>query len=181
MTARMTSVKKLLALAEVGALGKDWYLQAHEEVVLVSQALGQPVERVAGVVSVLSPRLRVEENCRLAIEYLTEGGVTSRGILPSVDVALKHFETKRNIRGFKTKAFAKNLAGDYTAVVLDTHMATAFGCEQRVFTTKSGYSKARDRVERVARKMNWSPAAAQAAVWYAVNPRPQAFELVKYL
>lgn len=162
---RMASVSALESLAIEGQDGIDWYARARVDIARVSGVFGLEPSHFAAVLSVLSPRVNVRRNAQLALRYCQRGSLD--GVTSSVRAALAHYEATGEIRGPKTRAFAANLSGDETPVVLDVWMCRALGIEQRALKRKAVYRKGADRVRRVAVALGWTPAQTQAAIWTA--------------
>ena len=73
------------------------------------------------------------------------------------------------LKGLKTNAFAKAIAGDMSAVVVDTWMVKAAGLDSSKSLSKGKYFALASAVTAVALSMGWSNAATQAVVWCAIR------------
>ena len=176
---RMTSVDKLTQLALQGEEWKGWYDTAHISITEWCLANDVDLLHFVAVLAIISPRMSVGKNVSLAKAYfvaLKANGseVDTHRHVPGLigkthRRALEKYEHSGTIDGRKTKAFADALLGNGNAIVLDTHMATALGVNQDKLTkNKRVFTKACDRVTAVAKRLQWTPAEVQAAIWTAV-------------
>ena len=157
-----------LALAREGASGAGWYDSANVSIRAFCDRTGYDVARVCDVLALTSPRVTVRRNVSLALAYLATG--SAPGIVPSVRAALAHYEATGVIRGLKTSAFARALAGDVDAVVIDVWMWRALGLDWPSVTPKR-YRRAAATVRGIATRADMTPAATQAAIWVATRQR----------
>lgn len=163
---RMASVGTLVALALQGERGRYWYHDAKRSATLAAEYYDVPLWVYADYLALFSPRVSVKRSIRLAHYYVEHGHyhpTTMKGIRASVD----HYENTGEIRGPKTAPFARALLGDERAIVLDVWMAKAFKLPQAAFSRAAVHERACGRVRKAARKLGWTPAQVQAAVWYA--------------
>ena len=72
------------------------------------------------------------------------------------------------LKGQKTNAFAKAIAGNEDAVVIDVWMLRALGIEKKT-PTQSQYKEMADAVTAVAVKHGMTPRAMQALIWIVVR------------
>ena len=176
---KRTSDRVLIDYATDGVAGIGWYDRAHLQILDVAGSLGTFSERVAGVLSALSPRVTVGRNCRLAAEYLVSGNRPD-GVLPGSWVNVQRGEDHYRKFGnwsrvgshdaLKIRAFARALNGDPDAVVGDTWIAKAFGINYgEDGLTHGAYGLLVDRFTRLADKFDVTPADFQAAVWVGVR------------
>ena len=170
MQVRIASVDTLEKLALAGADGAGWYDYAHGQVRAGAALLGVAPRRLADLLAVFSPRVTVKRSIRLAVTYARTGEVPY-GVLQPTRLALDVYERTGRIRGPKTEPFARALTGDADAVTLDVWMAKAFGVDQSLFSAKGIHDRCRRRVESTARRLGWTPAEVQAAVWTATVRR----------
>jgi hypothetical protein len=159
----MRTCKLLERYALAGAHGRDWYGDTRDAVVELAGVLHVTPEYLAGVLAITSPRVHVVRNITLTVAYISRGSL--EGTLPGVQAALAHFEDTGEIRGPKTSAFARALMGDGDAIVLDVWMARALNVDQARLGGVTVRREAERRVRRVARRLGWTPAEVQAAIW----------------
>jgi thermostable 8-oxoguanine DNA glycosylase len=69
------------------------------------------------------------------------------------------------LKGQKTNAFARNIAGDTNAVTIDVWMIRAAGFDAAKGVNKSEYNLLADCVRDVAAAFGLSPAVMQALIW----------------
>jgi hypothetical protein len=72
------------------------------------------------------------------------------------------------LKGLKTNAFARAIAGDTNAVVIDVWMMRAAGMETDS-PNKSQYAMLSDAVVSVAQQFGITPRTAQALIWIIVR------------
>lgn len=176
---RMTSVNKLTQLALAGSEWKGWYDTARESLTQWCWDNNIDLLHFIAILAVTSPQMQVWRNVQVTKAYfvaLKANGSeidTHRWVPGLMEKThrkpLEVYEEFGVIRGPKTKAFADALLGNGNAIVLDTHMAHALGVPQSKLTkNKAVFAKACARVEAVAKRLQWTPAEVQAAIWTAV-------------
>jgi hypothetical protein len=69
------------------------------------------------------------------------------------------------LKGQKTNAFARAIAGDTDAVVIDTWMLKAAGMDASKGVNKSDYNMLADTVRNIASEHGLTPRTAQALIW----------------
>jgi len=160
----MTAISVIQEYAEAGKAYRRWYRQARCIIARIAQLSGFDPGRIADVVAITSPRVSVTRNMAVALAYLMDG-ILLGDIARSTRVAMAHYEATGEIRGPKTSAFAKALRGDDDALVIDTHIARAFGYEPRVARSKYVHQAIGKVVTMIARRRKWTIVEAQAAIW----------------
>jgi hypothetical protein len=173
--ARVASVATLHTLALDGQAHRRWYVEGVPALQAMADGLGVDFQLLCDVVAITSPRVHVVRNIRIARDYLSrraelatlDGAAIARalGTIPSTGAALAHYERTGRIRGPKTRAFSDAIQGDPDALVLDVWMSRALGVPQSRLFTKDVHGKAVARVGRVARRLGWTVAETQAAIW----------------
>lgn len=162
----MRAQKRLLALATAGLDHVHWYEKANAKIAAVCTAMGWDIERFVSVLAITSPRVHVSRNWTLAVHYMTHGEAHTQ-CMRSVVSALTHWEKTGEIRGPKTRAFAANLLGDLSVVVLDTWVAKALRVDQAKLLG-AFYLKQVAKIKAVAKALDLQPAQAQAAIWAGI-------------
>ncbi len=140
-----------------------WYHEAYLVAQEVATNMTIDIERAACIVAAFSPRERWSVNVRKALQYSI--GVTPSGLSNNVamaDASLVHgFDA---LKGLKTNAFARAIAGDNDAVVIDVWMMRAAGM-QVDSPNKSQYNMLADTVRNIASEHGLSPRTTQALIW----------------
>jgi hypothetical protein len=140
-----------------------WYRDAEEVAEEVARNLDTTLEVGASVVSAFSPRERWSTNVSKAIAYSLGG--RPKGLqnnLAMADAAIeKGFDA---LKGQKTNAFARAIAGDTDAVVIDVWMMRAAGMDNDS-PNKSQYKMLSDLVRLMASEHGLTPRTTQALIW----------------
>jgi hypothetical protein len=76
------------------------------------------------------------------------------------------------LKGLKTNAFAKAIAGDEQAVVIDVWMLRAVGIEKKT-PSQSQYNELAEAVKKTAFDYGMTPRAMQALIWIVVRGSAQ--------
>ena len=153
-------------LLDEGAHAADWYEKASEDIEQFAKAFDMDRDAVTAVVAILSPRVQVSRNARLAVEYLLDGetdGVMEQR-LGAIERYVRYGFLNGYTHGHKVYAFYRNLSGDYNHVTVDTWMAKIYGVEFNKITDQQRAEIQVD-VARIANAAGITPAAAQAALW----------------
>ena len=69
------------------------------------------------------------------------------------------------LKGDKTNAFARAIAGDHDAVVIDVWMIKAAGMDGKKGVNKTQYRELADAVREVAALRGLTPRTCQALIW----------------
>jgi hypothetical protein len=144
-----------------------WYLDAERVALEVARNLNTTLENGASVVSAFSPRERWTTNVAKAIAFsLGEKPVgLGNNLRMAENAKLIGYEA---LKGAKTNAFAKAIAGDENAVVIDVWMLRAVGIEKKS-PTQSQYNEMAEAVRKVAFEYGMTPRAMQALIWIVVR------------
>jgi hypothetical protein len=165
--------------------GLTWYREAHEYARSLSHEFNLSLERVAGIIAVLSPACRWEMNCidaRDVLEKREDATVTSysankRKAL-NILYAKYDWSIYKFIKGNKVKAFFDNILhpDTSTSVTLDRHILRAV-CKpkldkelNKIFASANSYQAIAERFRQEAKKLNIRPCQLQAAIWLQVRP-----------
>ena len=144
-----------------------WYFGAEAVAREVAANMTLDLDRAACIVSAFSPRERWASNVRKALDYSV--GLPVTGLSNNVamaDASLVHgFDA---LKGLKTNAFARAIAGDTDAVVIDAWMCRAadLGTDS---PNKTQYNFLADAVRDAAQLFGISPRTAQALIWIIVR------------
>lgn len=160
----MSNVSSYGELIRQGEDHRDWYVHARRRVSHLAQVHNVDTERMACLLALFSPRTAVVRSETMAVHYLTTGGFTP-DVIRGVRASVWHWEKTREIRGPKVRAFARALCGDDTSIVLDTHMARAFGVPEKKVYRKDYFQKIRRVLRWWASRLRWTPCEVQAALW----------------
>ena len=144
-----------------------WYLDAEKVAHEVARNLGTNLEVGATVVSAFSPRERWTTNVAKAIAFSLGQDVV--GLANNLKMAksglLLGFDA---LNGQKTNAFARAIAGDEQAVVIDVWMLRALGIEKKT-PNQTLYKEMARAVRKVANELGMTPRATQALIWIVVR------------
>lgn len=161
---RNVLLKSTLGQVEQAAV---WYRDAEEVAEEVARNLDVSLEVGASIVSAFSPRERWSTNIAKAIAYSL--GQSVKGLPNNLKMAneamTKGFDA---LRGPKTNAFARAIAGDPNAVVIDIWMCRAAGLPTDS-PSQSQYNELSRAVVEVAEEFGLTPRTAQALVWVIVR------------
>ena len=140
-----------------------WYFEAEAVAREVAANMTLDLDRAACIVSAFSPRERWASNVRKALDYSV--GLPVTGLSNNVamaDASLVHgFDA---LKGLKTNAFARAIAGDTDAVVIDVWMCRAAELATES-PNKTQYNFLADAVRDAAQLFGLSPRTAQALIW----------------
>ena len=140
-----------------------WYFEAQEVAEDVAENMGASLEIGASIVSAFSPRERWASNVAKALAFSMNKPVTglSNNLRMAQDAMTLGFDA---LKGLKTNAFARAIAGDTDAVVIDVWMMRAAGMETDS-PNKTQYNILSDAVRKVAQEFHITPRTAQALIW----------------
>jgi hypothetical protein len=144
-----------------------WYFEAEKVAHQVAENLETSLEVGASVVSAFSPRERWTSNVRKAIQFsLGEKviGLSNNLKMAEASIVLGY----EALRGPKTNAFARAIAGDENAVVVDIWMMRAGGFAIDS-PNKTQYTEVSEAIKTVANKFGLTPRTTQALIWIMVR------------
>jgi hypothetical protein len=145
-----------------------WYHEAQEVAEDVAELLGAPLEIGASIVSAFSPRERWASNVAKALAFAMGKPVTGLGnnIRMAENAKTMGFDA---LKGQKTNAFARAIAGDSDAIVIDVWMIRAAGLDASKGVNKTQYNELSEAVRVVAKEMGITPRTCQALIWIVVR------------
>jgi hypothetical protein len=140
-----------------------WYHEAQEVAEDVAENLGVSLEIGASVVSAFSPRERWSTNVAKALAF--SQGKPVAGLQNNYRMAQSALTMGFDaLKGLKTNAFARAIAGDTDAVVIDVWMMRA-AAMQTDSPNKSQYNMLADTVRKIAGEHGITPRTCQALIW----------------
>jgi len=148
-------------------LASKWYHEANAVAREVAANMTLDIERAACIVSAFSPRQTWALNVRNALAYSI--GVEVKCLTNNLNMAdaslVYGFDA---LKGLKTNAFARAIAGDESAVVVDVWMCRAanIGTDS---PNKTQYTFIADAVCDAAAMFGITPRTAQALIWIIVR------------
>jgi hypothetical protein len=173
MTNYVETYSELASRATFGQVeqASKWYVDAERIAEQVARNLDTTLEVGATVVSAFSPRERWSVNVARAIQFSLGEKVTclKNNIVMANNALTMGFSA---LKGMKTNAFAKAIAGDEQAVVIDVWMLRAVGIEKKT-PSQSGYNELVEAVKKVAFEFGMTPRAMQALIWIVVRGSAQ--------
>lgn len=144
-----------------------WYHEASDVAREVASNMCIDIERASCIIAAFSPRERWSVNVRKALQYST--GITPSGLSNNVAMAdaslVQGFDA---LKGLKTNAFARAIAGDESAVVIDVWMMRAASMTTDS-PNKTQYHFVADAVRDAAALFGLTPRTAQALIWIIVR------------
>jgi hypothetical protein len=148
-----------------------WYVDAEKVAHEVARNLDVTLEKGASVISAFSPRERWTTNVAKAIAFSLGQDVVglSNNLVMANNALTLGFSA---LKGLKTNSFAKAIAGDEQAVVIDVWMLRAVGIEKKT-PNQSQYNELVEAVKKTAFDFGMTPRAMQALIWIIVRGSAQ--------
>jgi hypothetical protein len=159
----------LIAMATPGQIeqASTWYVDAENVAREVAENLNATVEVGASVISAFSPRERWTTNVAKAVAFSL--GHDVRGLPNNLAMAnsalVNGFDA---LRGPKTNAFARAIAGDESAVVIDIWMMRAAKVDSDA-PNKTQYREMTEAIANIAGKTGMTNRTVQALIWILVR------------
>jgi len=146
----------------------SWYLEAEllaKDVQAIFSKRGMQVslESCASVISSFSPRQRWNRNVVQALDFAKGGKPTGlkNNLVMAENSLIYGFKA---LKGLKTNAFARAIAGDENAITIDVWMCYAGGLKTNA-PNKTQYREMSEAVTTLATEIKLSPRATQALIW----------------
>jgi len=140
-----------------------WYRDSEEVAEEVARNLDTTLEVGASIIAAFSPRERWSTNVSKAIAYSLGG--RPKGLQNNLTMAdnavMLGFDA---LKGLKTNAFARAIAGDTDAVVIDVWMMRAAGMNTDS-PNKTQYNELSRAVRLIADEFGLTPRTTQALIW----------------
>ena len=177
-TVRSAAIESFIALLAQATLfdlraAERWYDEAGAFAESLRPTTGWSLETSASVVSAFSPRVTWAHNKAKATQYAQ--GITPKGLRSHVVAADRCLaEGFNGLRGLKTNAFARAIAGDREAVVVDVWMCRAAGLGKDA-PNKTEYRAIADAIRTIAGTpaVCMAPATLQALLWIIVRGKAE--------
>lgn len=164
LTRRILRVFDNATPADIEA-GAHWYDDAHVLASDLAPHIGS-LEAAAEVIAALSPRTFWSRNVAGATMLIMHGEVLPGLMSRNVDWARRIINGEKHVlKGNKTRAFARNIAGDRETVTVDVHAAFVAGVSETVLTRKGVYAAVAHAYRLAARRRGVEPATMQATTW----------------
>ena len=151
----------------------DWYEISSQDISRYASRLELSADFVADVVAILSPRIQVSRNARLAHQFITTD--STAGIMNNRVQAIDYYRRTGKVSqtGQKVKNFSANLRGNFDLVTIDVWMSRAFGVDYDGVNSPAKsdavYAQMSGRITRLASRFSVSPASFQACVWSGIR------------
>lgn len=162
-----TTIARLRWYADRGREYRNWYSRSSASIIAYCESAGLNPDSFIDVLSLVSPRCKVQRSITRAIEYCTTG-LLPADVPRSIRQSVSSWEQTGVIRGPKTSAFARALKGDRNAVVLDVWICRAIGCPHELITRKPNWAMGDKLIRSVAFLLQWPPRDTQAAIWSGI-------------
>ncbi len=171
---RFSSDDRLIQLATMAPeIMADWYEISANDIMRYSRRLELSADFVADIVAILSPRIQVSRNARLAHQFITTNDTS--GIMGNRLDAIDYYRRTGKVSqsGQKVRNFAANLRGNFDLVTIDVWMSRAFGVDYDGVNSPAKsdaiYARMAGRITRLASRFDVSPASFQACVWSGIG------------
>lgn len=163
--------------------GREWYGNALDIAITVSELADIDIVRAAAIVSAYSPQVSWTANKKAALEFAATGRKIS-GILGesherairvlSADDPIAELNAKTG-KAHKIVSFARNILGETDSVTIDVWAArAALGMREdaeTVLTRVGAYQQVQAAYMAVARELGISGPVLQAIVWVTIRGR----------
>lgn len=157
------------------AEGIKWYQSAQQACVEIAEGTQYTPEQVAGAIAHLSPRMPWSRNVELARILVNTG--TAPCMKRSLEGAIAALNSDNPIETFganahKTRAFFRNIVGDYSHVTVDVWAARiALGTNdaEKMLSRKGMYEAVAHAYKLAGLNHNLTPAETQAVAWCVVR------------
>ena len=144
-----------------------WYDEATVIADDIARRMNLTREHGAAIISAFSPRMPWARNVALALAFADGEDVRAMGshIRAAHACAADGIDA---LRGPKTNAFARAIAGDDEAIVIDVWMMRAAGLETDAPTVVQ-YREISAAIDRLSREYGMAPRVMQALIWIVVR------------
>ena len=164
----MATSETLHRYMAAGIENAHWYEASHDSAARYCKANGLDLNTFLAVTAILSPRVQVVRNIRLARQWAM--GRNPKGIMSQRVRALEIYHGSGKVSGTKIKAFLGSLLLRDGEVCIDTHMSSIFGYTKgELMSETKRYRLAREKAQRIIRRLakryGMTSYQAQACLW----------------
>ena len=164
----------LASTAAQRRLGAQWYPAALDICENIAEQHGIDTVNVVAAMAILSANTYWNHNVAMTRSLARRRRFSNPGTFPKT--ARKawgalHGKVNENVRGPKTQAFARAIAGDQRAVVLDRQILKALE-HWRISVTPRQYERYANQITRAADTVRVPPAIVQATLWIQERDTP---------
>jgi len=171
---KLSTDSRLIDLAMMAPeMMSSWYEVSSQDITKYASQFGLSADFVADIVAILSPRIQVSRNARLAHQFITTDNTA--GIMGARLDAIEHYRKTGQVSqsGQKVKNFSANLRGNFDLVTIDVWMSRAMGVNYESANSPAKndaiYAKMAGKVTRLASRFGLSPASLQACIWSGIR------------
>ena len=171
---KISSDERLVELATMAPeIMADWYEISSKDIERYSRRLELSADFVADIVAILSPRIQVSRNARIAHQFITTD--STAGIMKNRIDAIDYYRRTGKVSqsGQKVRNFSANLRGNFDLVTIDVWMSRAFGVDYEGVNSPAKsdavYARMAGRITRLASRFGVSPASFQACIWSGIR------------
>ena len=151
--------------------GVNWYEEAYQFAVNLSEKFNKPVIQTAGILSALSPLKSWQENKRIANLFYESGIIKHtnliKGKIYRIEQAENIYEIISILNGRKIKSFYQNILGFTNVLTIDRHAANIaykkFDGNRRM--TEKKYTEIETNYFKAGKILNISPVLLQSITW----------------
>ena len=152
----------------------QWYPAALEICERVAERHGHETVNVVAAMAILSANTYWDQNVAMARDLASRRRFHNPGTFTKI--ARKawralHGEVNENVKGPKTRAFARAIAGDLRAVVIDRHILRALE-HWRHGVSPQQYKRYANQITLAADTLRVPPAVLQATLWVQERDTP---------
>ena len=171
---KLSTDSRLIDLAMMAPeMMSSWYEVSSQDITKYASQFGLSADFVADIVAILSPRIQVSRNARLAHQFITTDNTA--GIMGARLDAIEHYRKTGQVSqsGQKVRNFSANLRGNFDLVTIDVWMSRAMGVSYEGVNSPAKsdaiYAKMAGKVTRLASRFGLSAASLQACIWSGIR------------
>ena len=164
----MITLDTLESYVAAGIDNRLWYEESHASAARWCKANNQDLTTFLSVTAILSPRVQVVRNIRLARQWMLTR--STDGMMKQRVNALEIYHGSGKVSGTKINAFLDSLMLKPGAVCIDIHMSRLFGyAEGELMKETKEFKGLRAKAQRIVRRLaerhGMESYQMQAALW----------------